>query len=120
MLRKGSLSARGPWRVLPLPFPSHVREIWARSPWHCRDLLPCVVFMFSKRKCDVVVDGLRSLDFTTAAEKSEIHRFCDRSFACLTGSDRRLPQVRVCGVGRRVWKGPRSTEHNVLACLHPL
>jgi antiviral helicase SKI2 len=58
-----------------------------------RDLLPMVCFCFSKRRCDTISQALRSLDFTTSQEKSEIHVFCDRSFARLKGGDRELPQV---------------------------
>lgn len=43
----------------------------------------------------------QSLDMTTAAEKSEIHLFCDKALARLKGSDRELPQVGgcLCSVG---------------------
>lgn len=58
-----------------------------------KDLLPMVAFCFSKKRCDALADTLRSLDMTTAAEKSEIHIFCDRALARLKGSDRELPQV---------------------------
>ena len=58
-----------------------------------QDLLPMVAFCFSKKRCDAIADALHSLDMTTATEKSEIHVFCDRSLARLTGSDRELPQV---------------------------
>lgn len=58
-----------------------------------RDLLPMVVFCFSKKRCDTMADLLNSLDLTTSKEKSEIHVFCDASFARLKGSDRQLPQV---------------------------
>lgn len=36
---------------------------------------------------------VQSLDMTSAAEKSEIHLFCDKALARLKGSDRELPQV---------------------------
>lgn len=58
-----------------------------------QDLLPMVTFCFSKKRCDAIADALHSLDMTTATEKSEIHVFCDRSLARLTGTDRELPQV---------------------------
>ena len=53
-----------------------------------------MVFCFSKKRCDLLADGLGSLDLTTGAEKSEIHIFCERSLARLKGSDRELPQIK--------------------------
>eukprot|EP00897_Mesotaenium_endlicherianum_P000213 jgi/Mesen1/10192/ME000766S09561 len=58
-----------------------------------RQLLPVVVFAFSKNRCDQSADSLAGADLTSSSEKSEIIRFCDKSFARLKGSDRRLPQV---------------------------
>jgi antiviral helicase SKI2 len=39
------------------------------------ELRPCVVFTFSKKRCETNADGLGSLDLTTAKQKSEIHVF---------------------------------------------
>ncbi|KAL4444150.1 hypothetical protein ABPG75_011887 [Micractinium tetrahymenae] len=58
-----------------------------------KDLLPCVVFVFSKKRIDALADNLQSLDLTSAAEKSEIHLFCEKALARLKGGDRELPQV---------------------------
>ncbi|EFN56807.1 hypothetical protein CHLNCDRAFT_144334 [Chlorella variabilis] len=66
------------------------------------DLLPCVVFVFSKKRIEALADNLQarrwpwvwvSLDLSTASEKSEIHLFCEKALARLKGSDRELPQV---------------------------
>lgn len=38
----------------------------------CREQLPVVVFCFSKKRCDSLVDSLASLDLTSADEKSDI------------------------------------------------
>lgn len=56
-------------------------------------LLPTIVFAFSKKKCDLLADYIRSKDLTTSDEKHEIHVFCNRSFNRLAGSDRKLPQI---------------------------
>jgi antiviral helicase SKI2 len=58
-----------------------------------KELLPCVVFCFSKKRVDALAENLRSVDLTSAAEKSEVHLFLERAFARLRGSDRELPQV---------------------------
>lgn len=76
-------------------------------------LLPTIVFSFSKRKCDDYANALTNVDLTSgAAEKSDIHVFCEKSLQRLSGSsclcvtmvvlcdsslvlagDRELPQV---------------------------
>jgi antiviral helicase SKI2 len=58
-----------------------------------RELLPCVVFFFSKRRCDAASDSLRNLDLTTSEEKREVNAFCERSISRLSPADRRLPQI---------------------------
>lgn len=58
-----------------------------------KELLPCVVFCFSKKRCDTLADNLSTFDMTTSAEKSEIHVFFEKSLSRLTGSDKQLPQV---------------------------
>ncbi|KAJ3309956.1 Helicase SKI2W, partial [Gonapodya sp. JEL0774] len=52
-----------------------------------KDLLPCVVFTFSKKKCDEFAEGLGRLDLSAGAgEKSEVHVFWERSVGRLKGS----------------------------------
>lgn len=57
------------------------------------DLLPAVVFVFSKKRCEEYVDTLSSVDYTTAKEKSEIHRFIQSAVSRLKKEDRDLPQI---------------------------
>ena len=57
------------------------------------DLLPTIIFAFSKKRCDILAEYIRSRDMTTAEEKGEIHMFCSRSFSRLAGTDRNLPQI---------------------------
>ena len=50
------------------------------------ELRPCVVFTFSKKRCETNADGLGSLDLTTAKQKSEIHVFIQvHVYECLLG-----------------------------------
>jgi antiviral helicase SKI2 len=58
-----------------------------------KDLLPTVVFTFSKRKCEEYANGLGNLDLTTAAEKSQIHLFFEKALLRLKGTDKELPQI---------------------------
>lgn len=58
------------------------------------NLLPVIIFTFSKKKCEEYAKALFNLDLTAgAAQKSQIHIFFESSIACLKGTDRELPQV---------------------------
>ena len=50
-----------------------------------RDLLPVVIFTFSKRRCEENASGLGSMDLLSAAEKSEVHITIERSISRLRG-----------------------------------
>lgn len=57
-------------------------------------LLPVVIFVFSKRKCEQNADALANLDLCSASEKSAIHLFLQSSLAKLRREDdRQLPQI---------------------------
>ncbi len=59
-----------------------------------KNLLPALVFSFSKKKCEEYANALGNIDLTSGGtEKSEIHVFCERSLNRLRGSDKELPQV---------------------------
>lgn len=59
-----------------------------------RDLLPAIVFAFSKKKCEAYAQSLSNLDLSQgAADKAKIHTFIETSLKCLKGSDKQLPQV---------------------------
>ncbi|VEU23681.1 DEKNAAC104941 [Brettanomyces naardenensis] len=57
------------------------------------DLLPAVIFVFSKRKCEEYADTLGSVNFCTSKEASEIHMFIDKAVSRLKHEDRELPQI---------------------------
>lgn len=59
----------------------------------CRELLPAVVFCFSKKRVDALADMLPHLDFTSAKEKHNIHIFFEEAIFRLKGTDRQLPQI---------------------------
>lgn len=72
----------------------------ARSSWvvliqylQKNDLLPVVIFAFSKKVCEECAFGLPHLDLTTSAEKSEITVAFAAALARLQVADRQLPQV---------------------------
>ncbi|KAI8826931.1 antiviral helicase [Fimicolochytrium jonesii] len=59
-----------------------------------KQLLPVIVFTFSKKKCEEYANGLANVDFTAGAgEKSEVHVFIEKCVGRLKGSDKELPQI---------------------------
>lgn len=58
-----------------------------------KKLLPAVIFVFSKKRCEDYVDTLQGVSFCNAKEKSEIHMFIDRAVSRLKKEDRELPQI---------------------------
>lgn len=56
-------------------------------------LLPCVVFNFSKKKCEECADFLASEDLNSAKERSAVHLFAAGAIKRLQEKDRKLPQV---------------------------
>ncbi|KAK4493906.1 hypothetical protein PRZ48_015091 [Zasmidium cellare] len=72
------------------------RNIWVHLVQHLRkeELLPCCIFVFSKKRCEENADALSNLDFSTATEKSATHMILEKSLARLKPDDRQLPQIR--------------------------
>lgn len=72
------------------------RNIWVHLVQHLRkeELLPCCIFVFSKKRCEENADALSNLGFCTAAERSAIHMTLEKSLARLKIEDRDLPQIR--------------------------
>ncbi|XP_029832390.2 helicase SKI2W [Ixodes scapularis] len=59
------------------------------------DRLPVICFTLSRKRCDENALSLRSLDLTTAEEKSAIRRFIQSTVTSRLGrADQRLPQLR--------------------------
>lgn len=58
-----------------------------------QELLPAVVFAFSKKMCDERASWLQSLTLTNSSERHRIHVVFHRALNRLQGSDRELPQV---------------------------
>ncbi|ERF76723.1 hypothetical protein EPUS_02262 [Endocarpon pusillum Z07020] len=72
------------------------RNVWVHlvSQLRKENLLPCCIFVFSKKRCEENADSLSNQDFCTAAEKSAIHMIIEKSIARLKAEDRVLPQIR--------------------------
>ncbi len=59
-----------------------------------KDLLPVVVFVFSKKRCEENASSMPNTDLCSAKEKSEVHIIIEKSLSRLKEADRRLPQIR--------------------------
>ncbi|KAH8916707.1 antiviral helicase [Atractiella rhizophila] len=59
-----------------------------------KQLLPAVIFAFSKKRCEEYAASMPNTDLCTASEKSEIHVVLERSLMRLQGSDKDLPQIK--------------------------
>jgi antiviral helicase SKI2 len=58
-----------------------------------QQLLPVVVFVFSRKRCDDAANMMMSSDLSTQSEKHEVLKFFDKCIDRLNGSDKILPQV---------------------------
>lgn len=56
-------------------------------------MLPVVVFMLSRKRCDMSAVVLRNVELTTETEKHSIRVFFQNNIKHLKGTDRQLPQV---------------------------
>ncbi|KAN0062287.1 Antiviral helicase ski2 [Thecaphora frezii] len=59
-----------------------------------KDLLPCVVFVFSKKRCEEYASSMPNTDLCNAREKNEVFIVIEKSLTRLKGSDKNLPQIK--------------------------
>ena len=80
----------------PKVIKSKDKNIWNKLLQHLqtKNLLPTVIFTFSKKRCEEDAEFISNLDFLDSKRKSEVHVFIERSLMRLKGSDRDLPQIR--------------------------
>ncbi|GMM31632.1 SKI complex RNA helicase subunit [Martiniozyma asiatica (nom. inval.)] len=57
------------------------------------ELLPAVIFVFSKKRCEEYAETLGGINFSTGKEESEIHMFIEKAVSRLKKEDRELPQI---------------------------
>ncbi|PWW75541.1 antiviral helicase [Tuber magnatum] len=71
------------------------KNIWVHLVHHLKKetLLPAVIFVFSKKRCEENADALSAVDFSNQTEKSAIHMIIEKSIARLKPEDRLLPQI---------------------------
>ncbi|KAG8836698.1 hypothetical protein FRC18_010845 [Serendipita sp. 400] len=58
-----------------------------------KDLLPVVIFTFSKKRCEENAATLTNADLCTSVEKSEVHVALEKALSRLKGTDKQLPQI---------------------------
>ncbi|KAI5778902.1 NUC185 domain-containing protein [Geopyxis carbonaria] len=88
--------------VVPRQAPGSMRSaaqdknIWVHLVQHLKkeNLLPGVIFVFSKKRCEENADALSNIDYCNQTEKSAIHMIIEKSIARLKPDDRQLPQIR--------------------------
>lgn len=75
--------------------PKQEQVLWNAFISHLRtqNMLPVVVFMLSRKRCDMSAVLLRNVDLTTETEKHTIRTFFQNNIRHLKGTDRQLPQV---------------------------
>ncbi|KAE9409256.1 ATP-dependent RNA helicase [Gymnopus androsaceus JB14] len=58
-----------------------------------KNLMPVVVFTFSKKRCEENASTLTNQDLCTSVEKSEVHVAVEKALSRLKGTDKKLPQI---------------------------
>lgn len=58
-------------------------------------MLPVVIFVFSRQRCDSNANMTQGSDLTTESEKFAIREFFAKCIDRLNGSDKILPQVQI-------------------------
>ncbi|SSD60518.1 related to Antiviral helicase SKI2 [Saccharomycodes ludwigii] len=58
-----------------------------------KSLLPAVIFVFSKKRCEEYADSLSGVNFCGNKERSHIHMTMERAVVRLKKEDRELPQI---------------------------
>ncbi|KAF8711835.1 Antiviral helicase, partial [Rhizoctonia solani] len=71
------------------------KNLWVHLVGHLKkkNLLPVVIFTFSKKRCEENAGTLSSTDLSDAKERSEIHLVWEKALGRLKGTDKKLPQI---------------------------
>ncbi|KAG9042495.1 hypothetical protein FS837_010810 [Tulasnella sp. UAMH 9824] len=79
----------------PRSFQQQDRNLYVHLVGHLKkqQLLPVVIFTFSKKRCEEYAATLVNLDLANASDKSEVHVTIEKALGRLKGSDKKLPQI---------------------------
>ncbi|PAV77833.1 hypothetical protein WR25_19969 [Diploscapter pachys] len=58
-----------------------------------RDMLPCIIFSFSRKECEAYATSLKEMDFNDANEKKCVDEIYRNAIDLLSDNDRKLPQI---------------------------
>lgn len=96
-ITKGSkgVGAKGSNKSSFFKYDGPTKATWYNLLKHLKanDLLPAVVFVFSKKRCEEYADAVEGADLLNAKERSAIHIFIEKSISRLRKDDRELPQI---------------------------
>ncbi|KAI6202635.1 DNA RNA helicase and DSH domain containing protein [Aphelenchoides fujianensis] len=59
-----------------------------------RELLPCIVFSFSRRECEAYAQSLKDMDFNDGEQKNTIEEIYRNAVALLNEEDQKLSQIK--------------------------
>lgn len=93
--RGSTTTARGGFTGSPRTFHQPDKNLYVHLIGHLRkkELLPVVVFTFSKKRCEENAATLTNLDICTSVEKSKVHVVIDQALSRLKGQfSIRLPR----------------------------
>ncbi|KHN75745.1 Superkiller viralicidic activity 2-like 2 [Toxocara canis] len=58
-----------------------------------RDMVPCIIFSFSRKECEAYATQLKDVDFNDKKAKSVIKEIYKNAISLLSDEDRKLPQI---------------------------
>ncbi|KAL3115979.1 hypothetical protein niasHT_007279 [Heterodera trifolii] len=59
-----------------------------------RDMLPCIIFSFSRKECEAYASEIKDIDFNTEEEKRAIKLIFNNAIDLLSDEDKKLSQIR--------------------------
>ncbi|KIH43490.1 hypothetical protein ANCDUO_26503, partial [Ancylostoma duodenale] len=58
-----------------------------------RDMLPCIIFSFSRKECEAYALSLKDMDFNDDEEKKLVREIYNSAIDLLSDEDKKLPQI---------------------------
>ncbi|BFZ54009.1 Antiviral helicase ski2 [Savitreella phatthalungensis] len=73
----------------------HDKNVWVHlvHQLNAQKLLPTVIFVFSKKRCEDNASTLSNVDLCNGTERSQIHIAVSKAVASLSADDQQLPQI---------------------------
>uniref|UniRef100_A0A915DKL8 Uncharacterized protein n=1 Tax=Ditylenchus dipsaci TaxID=166011 RepID=A0A915DKL8_9BILA len=58
-----------------------------------QDMLPCIIFSFSRKECEAYASTMKDMDFNDEDEKKTVKMIYENAMSLLSDEDRKLPQI---------------------------